>query len=115
MKLRLSVLILLLSGIISFTFADSKAESLKIAAVVNDEIISTRDLQNRVNLFLMTTRIPLNPQTKNMIFGRVLNNAIEEKLKLQAATKEGITISPKELATSIQQFEKNNNISHGEL
>ena len=115
MKLRLSVLILLLSGIISFTFADSKAESLKIAAVVNDEIISTRDLQNRVNLFLMTTRIPLNPQTKNMIFGRVLNNAIEEKLKLQAATKEGITISPKELATSIQQFEKNNNISNGEL
>ena len=115
MKLRLSVLILLLSGIISFTFADSKAESLKIAAVVNDEIISTRDLQNRVNLFLMTTRTPLNPQTKNMIFGRVLNNAIEEKLKLQAAEKEGITISPKELATSIQQFEKNNNISNGEL
>ena len=115
MKLRLSVLILLLSGIFSFIPNNAQAKSLKIAAVVNDEIISTRDLQNRVNLFLMTTRIPLNPQTKNMIFGRVLNNAIEEKLKLQAATKEGITISPKELATSIQQFEKNNNISNGEL
>ena len=115
MKLRLSVLILLLSGIINFTPADSKAESLKIAAVVNDEIISTRDLQNRVNLFLMTTRIPLNPQTKNMIFSRVLNNAIEEKLKLQAAAKEDIKISPKELAASVQQFEKSNNISAGEL
>ena len=115
MKLRLSVLILLLSGIISFTFADSKAESLKIAAVVNDEIISTRDLQNRVNLFLMTTRIPLNPQTKNMIFSRVLNNAIEEKIKLQAAEKEGIKISPQELADSVQQFEKNNQINTGEL
>ncbi len=115
MKLRLSVLILLLSGIFSFIPNNAQAKSLKIAAVVNDEIISTRDLQNRVNLFLMTTRIPLNPQTKNMIFGRVLNNAIEEKLKLQAAEKEGITISPKELATSIQQFEKNNNISNGEL
>ena len=111
MKLRLSVLILLLSGIISFTFADSKAESLKIAAVVNDEIISTRDLQNRV----MTTRIPLNPQTKNMIFSRVLNNAIEEKIKLQAAEKEGIKISPQELADSVQQFEKNNQINTGEL
>lgn len=115
MKLRLSVLILLLSGIISFTFADSKAESLKIAAVVNDEIISTRDLQNRVNLFLMTTRIPLNPQTQNMIFSRVLNNAIEEKIKLQAAEKEGIKISPQELADSVQQFEKNNQINTGEL
>lgn len=115
MKLRLSVLILLLSGIISFTSADSKAESLKIAAVVNDEIISTRDLQNRVNLFLMTTRIPLNPQTKNMIFSRVLNNAIEEKIKLQAAEKEGIKISPQELADSVQQFEKNNQINTGEL
>ena len=115
MKLRLSVLILLLSGIISFTSADSKAESLKIAAVVNDEIISTRDLQNRVNLFLMTTRIPLNPQTQNMIFSRVLNNAIEEKIKLQAAEKEGIKISPQELADSVQQFEKNNQINTGEL
>ena len=115
MKLRLSVLILLLSGIFSFYSASAKAESLKIAAVVNDEIISTRDLQNRVNLFLMTTRIPLNPQTKNMIFSRVLNNAIEEKLKLQAAAKEDIKISPKELAASVQQFEQNNNISNGEL
>ncbi len=115
MKLRLSVLILLLSGIFSFIPNNAQAKSLKIAAVVNDEIISTRDLQNRVNLFLMTTRIPLNPQTKNMIFSRVLNNAIEEKLKLQAAEKEGIKISPQELADSVQQFEKNNNISNGEL
>ena len=115
MKLRLSVLILLLSGIFSFIPNNAQAKSLKIAAVVNDEIISTRDLQNRVNLFLMTTRIPLNPQTENMIFSRVLNNAIEEKLKLQAAEKEGIKISPQELADSVQQFEKNNNISNGEL
>ncbi len=115
MKLRLSVLILLISGIFNFYSTSAQAESLKIAAVVNDEIISTRDLQNRVNLFLMTTRIPLNPQTKNMIFSRVLNNAIEEKLKLQAATKEGITISPQELSESVRQFEKNNQIATGEL
>ena len=98
MKLRLSVLILLISGIFNFYSTSAQAESLKIAAVVNDEIISTRDLQNRVNLFLMTTRIPLNPQTKNMIFSRVLNNAIEEKLKLQADAKEGITLSPQQLS-----------------
>ena len=115
MKLRLSVLILLISGIFNFYSTSAQAESLKIAAVVNDEIISTRDLQNRVNLFLMTTRIPLNPQTKNMIFSRVLNNAIEEKLKLQAAAKEGITISPQELSESVRQFEKNNQIATGEL
>ncbi len=77
MKLRLSVLTLAAAGLFAFYPWIAAAGALKIAAVVNDEIISTRDLQNRVNLFLMTTQIPMNAQTKNMIYSRVLNNAIE--------------------------------------
>lgn len=54
----------------------------------------------------MTTQIPMNAQTKNMIYSRVLNNAIEEKIKLQAAEKEDIKITPQELSASVKQFEK---------
>lgn len=115
MKLRLSVLTLAAAGLFAFYPRIAAAGALKIAAVVNDEIISTRDLQNRVNLFLMTTQIPMNAQTKNMIYSRVLNNAIEEKIKLQAAEKEDIKITPQELSASVKQFEKNNKIPAGNL
>ena len=71
--------------------------NIKIVALVNGEIISTEDMENRVNAFVMTTQIPLNHQTKNLIKQRVLQAAIDEKLKIQDAEKNGINIQPKTL------------------
>lgn len=88
---------------------------IKIVALVNGEIISTQDIENRVNAFTMTTRIPLNSQTKNMIVQRVLQSTIDEKIKLQDAEKNGIKISEKDITASIVSFEKNNNIPAGKL
>lgn len=116
MKLNSFATLLLTTGLLFFSHSRiATAETLKIAAVVNNEIISTQDIKNRLNLFLMTTQIPLNEQTKNMIYSRVLNNAIEEKIKLQSAEKENIKISPNELSEAIKSFEKNNNIGTGNL
>lgn len=86
------------------------AQSVSIVATVNDEIISSSDIQKRINLFLMNTQIPLNDQTKELIVQRVINNTIDEKIKLKEAEKEGIIISPKDLDASIKQFEKANNL-----
>lgn len=89
--------------------------SVKIAAIVNGEIISNQDIQNRINSFLMTSQIPLNAQTKEMIAQKVLHGAIDEKIKLQAAEKEGIKIDDKDVKLAIKNFEKNNKIPEGEL
>lgn len=93
----------------------SHAAALKIVALVNGEIISTEDMQNQLNAFLMTTKIPLNPQTRSMILQRVMNSAIDQKIKLQAAAKEGIEISPDEIKNAMRSFEKNNQIPEGQL
>ncbi len=92
-----------------------RAEEVKIVALVNGEMISNQDIQNRINAFLLTSSIPLNDQTKNIIVQKVLHSAIDEKIKLQAAQKEGININEKELNAAIQQFESNNKIPTGEL
>lgn len=91
------------------------ANSFKIVAVVNGDIISNQDIQNRINAFLMTTKIPLNEQTRNMITQRVTHAAIDEKIKLQAAEKNNIHISEKDIDASVANFEKNNRIPKGEL
>lgn len=107
--------LLLVSATFCLIASFALASSLKIAALVNGEIISSEDLQNRINAFMMNTKIPFNSQTKSMITQRVLNNAVDEKLKLQEAAKNGISISDKEVVAQMRLFEQNNGIPTGQL
>ncbi len=95
--------------------SEGSAATLKIVALVNGEIISSEDIQNRVNAFLMTTGIPYNAQTRSMINQRVLNAAVDEKIKLQEAAKNNIEVSEEEVDAQIRQFEKSRNIPMGQL
>lgn len=108
-------LILTLALLTGFVASAVSAAPLKIVALVNGEIISSEDVQNRTNAFMMSTKIPYNAQTKNMIMQRVLNNAVDEKLKLQEAAKNGIAITDEEVSAQMRQFEKGNGIPSGQL
>ncbi len=104
----------LLGLLIFFSFPVSAA-SFKIVALVNGEIISSEDFQNRVNSFVMNTQIPLTPQTRGMIMQKVLNAAIDEKLKIQEAAKNGISITEDEIEAQIGILEKRNKLPKGQL
>ena len=108
-------LILTLALLTCFVVSAVSAAPLKIVALVNGEIISSEDIQNRTNAFMMSTKIPYNAQTKNMIMQKVLNNAVDEKLKLQEAAKNGIAITDEEVSAQMRQFEKSNGIPSGQL
>ena len=71
-------------------------------------MISSTDIEERAKAFVMNTRIPFNAETKKMIIAKVIQSAIDEKLKLQEAERQGIEISDKEIDASIQNFEQNN-------
>lgn len=114
MKKLLGLLAILSSALLSAHNAQA-ASSVKIVAVVNGDIISSQDIQNRINAFLMTTGIPMNDQTRNMINQRVIHAAVDEKIKLQAAEKNNIEVSDKDIDASIRTFEKNNKIPAGGL
>ena len=88
---------------------------VKIIAVVNGEMISSTDIEERAKAFVMNTRIPFNAETKKMIIAKVIQSAIDEKLKLQEAERQGIEISDKEIDASIQNFGQNNKIPAGQL
>ncbi|MBE6448499.1 MAG: hypothetical protein E7018_04275 [Alphaproteobacteria bacterium] len=107
--LFIALTILLSSATLSF------AAPFKIVALVNGEVISSEDIQNRLNAFMFDTKIPFNDQTKDMIMQKVLNNAVDEKIKLQTATKEGITVTEEEVQAQLQRFEKGNKIPAGQL
>ena len=91
------------------------AETVKIAALVNGEIISTEDLNDQLNIFMLNSPVPYNDQTKNMINQRVLAQIIEQKLKQQAATKAGITVSDSEVETQMKSWATKNKTSLSSL
>ena len=88
---------------------------LKIYALVNGEVITSSDMQSRINAFILTTGIPYNAQTKTMIIGKVLQSAIDEKLKIQEAEKNKIKVGKKEIDKALAQFEQSNNMQKGQL
>ncbi len=110
--MKKTISIFLLS--ISFIF-QANADTVKIAALINGEIISSEDIDNQVNIFMINSPIPYNDETKNMIQKRVLAQSIEQKLKKQAAEKEGIIVTHEELDAQLKTWTKKNNLSISNL
>lgn len=92
-----------------------KASTVKIVAVVNGDIISSEDLDDRVKAFIMSSQIPLNDDNKTVIYQRVLSSTVDEKLKLQEAEKNGIIVNDKDIDEAIANFEVGNKIPHGKM
>lgn len=87
----------------------------KVAVVINDEIITAEDLNNRINALSFIMQIPLNEETIAMIKEKVTQNTIDEKIKLQEAQKEGITITEREIDDAIEGFAANAGVTSKEL
>ena len=100
----------ILSLLISLGIAtQASADSVKIAALINGEIISTEDISDQIDIFMVSSPIPLNDETKDMITRRVLAQTVELKLKNQATEKEGTSVSKEEIDQQLNQWAKKNN------
>ena len=98
-------------GLINTSFA----ETFKIAALINGDIISTEDINDQINIFMLNSPIPYNEETKNMIERRVIAQTIEMRIKNQAAEKDGISVSNDEIETQLKNWAKKNNINLSSL
>lgn len=86
-----------------------------VAATVNGEMVSNKDLQERANLFVLTTGMPINEKNKKMVAERVLQNTIDEKIKIQEAVRQNIHVSDEEINEAYRNFEKSNGIPFGKF
>ena len=96
--------------------ADAAAQSeLGIAAVVNDEVISLRDLNGRLSLVIATSRLEDRPEVRRRLAPEVLRNLIDEQLKQQEAKRLGIGVTETDIDDAITRIEANNNFGDGGL
>jgi peptidyl-prolyl cis-trans isomerase SurA len=88
---------------------------MRIAAVVNDDVISVFDVASRMRLVMISSNIPDTPETRQRIGPQVLRSLIDEKLQLQEAKRQSITATDGEINNGLAQIEKQNNMKSGQL
>jgi len=87
----------------------------RIAAVVNDEVISLFDLEARVNLVMITGRLPDTPDARRRIAPQVLRALINERLQMQEAKKRNISVTEQEVGQAVANVERDNRLQSGQL
>ena len=85
----------------SFIGLPAYAASLGIAAVVNDEVITTHDVQERRDLVMLTSGIPVTPENQKRITPHILQTLIDEALQMQEAKRQSITISDDDVSKAL--------------
>jgi peptidyl-prolyl cis-trans isomerase SurA len=93
---------------------DQNAE-IRIAAVVNDEVISVADLQSRLRMVMLSSNFPDSQETRQRIAGQVLRTIVDEKLQMQEAKRQNVTATDDEIKKAISQIEKQNNMQPDQL
>src|SRR5947209_17434585 len=91
------------------------AQETRIAAVVNDEVISVADVAARIRLVLISSNIPDTPDTRQRVARQVVRILIDEKLEMQEAKRLNITVSDDEVAKALANIEAQNKLPKGGL
>ena len=91
--------------------AHAQATSHGIAAVVNDDIVTTYDLQQRALFMMATQGIEPNEAAQQRILAQALRNLVDEKLQIQESQKYDQTISDEAVADGVRRLISRNGIS----
>jgi peptidyl-prolyl cis-trans isomerase SurA len=83
----------------------------RIVAVVNDEVISAQDLNERLQLVTLTSGISDSEQARARLAPQVLRSLIEESLQLQEAERLGITVEDAEIQQALANIAERNRMT----
>jgi peptidyl-prolyl cis-trans isomerase SurA len=87
----------------------------RIAAVVNDEVISIGDLRSRVRMVMLSSNLAPTPDTEKRVAAQVLRTIVDEKLQMQEARRLNVTATDDEVKKAIGSIEKQNNMQPEQL
>jgi peptidyl-prolyl cis-trans isomerase SurA len=114
--MRFAVRGLLLGLFAIFSISVAGAQSVqRIAAIVNDDIISGYDVEQRIKLVMASTRVDDNQDTRRRLRGQVLRNLIDETLQIQEARRFGISVDQSDYERAYRYIEQQNNVPVGQI
>ncbi|HVJ42772.1 MAG TPA: peptidylprolyl isomerase [Dongiaceae bacterium] len=95
--------------------AQDQADELKIAAVVNDDIITQLDVLMRLRIALLSARLPDTPEVEQRLVPQVLRQLIDDHLKKQEAKKASITVTQSEIDEQLDHIAQRNGMTRDQM
>ena len=82
----------------------------RIAAVVNDNVISSSDINDRIKLAMMSSNLPDNLEIRQKLLPQILRGLIDEQLEMQEAKRLDITVSNEDIDQALKRIAEENKI-----
>ena len=95
--------------------ATAKLPGDRIVAVINNDVISTGDVDNRARLFALSTGMRLSPDVIDRLKPQIVRQLIDERLRMQEAQRRKIVVPDQAIAAAIRDIEQRNNLPAGML
>ena len=86
-----------------------------IVAVVNGEVITRGDVENRARLFVLTTGLPVSPEAMARLRPQIARELIDDRLRMQEIQKRKVLVPDIDVAHAISDIEKRNHLPPGGL
>ncbi len=93
--------------------AHAQEGAMGIAAVVNEDVITVYDVQSRLGMFLATSGLENTADTQRRILPQVIQNLIEERLKIQEARRLKVATVDAEVREAVGAIEAQNGLQPG--
>jgi peptidyl-prolyl cis-trans isomerase SurA len=88
---------------------------VRIVAVVNGDVISNVDVDDRAKLFALSTAQPLTPDVLDRLRPQIRRQMVDERLRMQEVQRRHIVIPDKQIAEAIHSIEGRNGMPAGAL
>jgi peptidyl-prolyl cis-trans isomerase SurA len=92
-----------------------QAQETRIAAVVNNDIVTADDVNARLLLLMRSSGIPDTPQNRQQLQRRTLQQLIDEKLEIQEAKRYKVVADKNEVERALSNIETRNGMQKGGL
>ena len=79
-----------------------------IAVVVNDDVISMTDVNDRLRLIMISSGFPDKDEVKQRLLPQIIASLVDEQLMLQEARKEEIAVTQEQVEGGFQQLASQN-------
>ena len=84
-----------------------------IAAIVNDNVISTFDLNSRIHLAMLSSGLADSDEVRQRLTPQILRGLIDEQLQLQEAKRLDISVTSDEIDKAMSRIAEDNHIPGG--
>lgn len=107
----------LIVAVLLGTAADPAAaqREQRIAAIVNDEVVSLYDLEARMHLVIASSGLSPTPDIRQRLARQVLRSLIDERLRMQEARRRNVDVTDSDMQRAIRMLEDQNNVPPGGL